>query len=298
MQSRAPVSDFFWLAGLATLLAVAVGAPLDGPWPTFLAATLMLLGGLPHGAFDIALAVRAFRLDLATTGIVLGLYVAVALLMATLWSFAPTLALGLFLMLAAIHFGEDWTMLEPGLLRAMAGASIITAPAIGQPHAVSALFELLANGSAGHLLAQLAIAIAPVALLVTAVGLAIAWRDRFTGWALAQSTSLLCLLIAPPVIGFAIYFVLLHSPRHLGGINEALVGWSHRRLWLYGGCITAFTLAAAALSARGFWSGDPQRFAAEGFRLLSIVAAPHLLLSIAIDRHLKGNKRASRFMVR
>lgn len=285
-----PVPLLFWPASLLALIAAALGLPLDHPTVTFLLAGLMLLGGLPHGAFDIALAARAWRMGpFAMIATVLA-YVGVAAIMATAWSTAPTLALILFLSFSAIHFGEDWTMLEPGLLRAMAGLSVIAAATIGQPQAVTELFALLAP-AAGPGIAGTAIALAPVALLVTLVGLAIAWQGGHRHWALAQATALLCLVTMPPTTGFFLYFVLLHSPRHLDRIDAVLTGWSRGRFWLCGGTVTALTLGIAAWLGPGFWSGDASGFAAEGFRVLSIVAAPHLLLSISMDRHLPWRQR-------
>lgn len=282
-----PVSAFFWLAAFAALAASALGVPLNTPMITFAAAALMLLGGLPHGAFDIAIAMRALRLDRAATAFVLGAYIFVAAAGAALWVFMPTAALALFLIISAVHFGEDWGMLEDGLLRTMAGASIIAAPAIGQPEAVSAFFVLLAGGPQGALLAQISMAAAPVILLVTAVGLLIAAHDGYHKWALAHGAALLCLLITPPVVGFTIYFVLLHSPLHMASLRPSLAGWSRQRFWLYGGAISAVCLLAAAIAGSGLLSGNAANFAADGFRLLAIVAAPHLLLSAVIERQLR-----------
>jgi Brp/Blh family beta-carotene 15,15'-monooxygenase len=259
--------------------------PLDDPDTTYLCAALMMLGGLPHGAFDMALASRAFRLGRRASLIVLAGYLSVAATMALLWAVAPVAALVLFLVISAFHFGEDWTMIAPRLLRAMAGLSIIAAPAIGQPHAVASLFTLMA-GESGALIARLAITLAPVSLLVTAVGLAIAWREGFYRWAAAQATALVGLMVLPPAAGFTLYFVMLHSPRHLGRLHDMLHGWQPLRIAGYGAAITAVTIGGAALLGAGFWTGDPARFAAECFRTLAVVAAPHLLLSVAIDRHL------------
>ncbi len=286
--AKAPlVFVLFWPAALVAAMAAAVGVQLDSPTATYALAGLILLGGLPHGAFDIALATRAWRLGHRATAAIVGAYLGVGAAMALAWFATPSLALVLFLGFSALHFGEDWTMLEAGLLRAMAGLSVIASAAIGQPDDVSALFVLLAP-EGGAMIARAAMALAPVALLVTVVGLVIAWGDGARQWAVAQATALLCLLTMPPTLGFFLYFVLLHAPRHLAGLEQVLPGWSVARLWLYGGAITTLALLFAAVLGPGFWSGDPAGFAAEGFRILSIVAAPHLLLSIAMDRRIAG----------
>ena len=284
-SADAPVPTSFWVVAALTFTLWALALPLDTPAATYLCAALMMLGGLPHGAYDIALATRAFRLGRRAIVLVIAGYLAVAATMALLWAFAPVAALLVFLMISAFHFGEDWTMIAPRLLRAMAGLCIIAAPAIGQPHAVAALFTLMA-GDSGALIAKIAITLAPVSLLVTAVGLAIAWRERCYNWAAAQAAALAGLLVLPPAAGFTLYFVMLHSPRHLARLGDMLHGWSPTRRLRYGAAITALSIAGAAALGSGFWTGDPTRFAAECFRTLAVVAAPHLLLSVAIDRHL------------
>lgn len=280
----ASVPFLFWCAAIAVLGSVAAGAALDGALATLVAAGLMLAGGLPHGAFDIALAMRAFNLSWTAALAVVGLYLAVALIMALTWLVAPILALGLFLAMSALHFGEDWCMLEDSFLRAMAGLSIICAAGIGQPEAVADLFRILAGSSQGFVLGRIALVLAPVVLLVTSVGLAIAWHQGARQWALAQATALLCLMVAPPVIGFATYFVLLHSPRHMRAVTINLAGWTRRHRYLCGAGLTALCIAALLVFGRGFLTGEALVASAETFRLLSIVAAPHLLLSILLER--------------
>lgn len=285
----ASVPVLFWCVAAAVLAALAAGLALDGPMLTLVAAGLMLVGGLPHGAFDIALATRAFNLGWTAALAVVGLYLLVASVMALAWLVAPILALGVFLAMSALHFGEDWSMLDDRFLRAMAGLSIICAAGIGQPEAVADLFRMLAGSSQGFVLGRIALVLAPVVLLVTSVGLAIAWREGARRWALAQATALLCLMLAPPVIGFATYFVLLHSPRHMRAVSINLADWTRHHRYLCGAALTSLCIAALLVCGSGFLSGEALVASAETFRLLSIVAAPHLLLSILMERFVSGH---------
>ena len=284
--SAAPVPVLFWPVALSALTMAAIGARLDGVLLTFLAASLMILGGLPHGAFDIVLARRAFRLHHGGVCAIIAAYLAVASGMLALWAFYPVAALAVFLLFSAFHFGEDWKMLDDPLLRAMGGAAIIAIPCIGQPEATSALFVALAGTAEGALLAKIAVAVAPVAGLVTIVGVAIAWRKGFRMWSLAYVAAMLCLLLTPPVLGFFIYFVLLHSPGHFANAGRTLRDWPALRLGVYGSTISVLCIGVAACLSNGVWSGNATFFAADAFRLLSVVAAPHLLLSTAIENYL------------
>ena len=279
------VSPLFWIAAAALVVAMLVGLKLDGPIATMIATGVFLIGGLPHGAFDIALARRAASTQGRVAIIaILSAYMAVAIGMVVLWALAPVAALVLFLVVAAVHFGDDWNILPEPLLRVAAGAAIIAAPAIGHQAAVAAIFEAMTGGAGGRVVAQVALAIAPVALLVTAVGMASAWRDGARAWAAATATAIAVLLVAPPITGFALFFVFLHSPRHLQPTRAALDDWSTAR-WIGTG-------AGMSLVAVSGWlvltrigplgvSGD---VAANAFQLLAAVAVPHLLLSGWIER--------------
>ena len=115
-SSRVPVPLFFWPACFAFIAASLLDLPLTDNGYLAAAAGMMLLGGLPHGAFDIAIATSTLRLRRSAAMMLLVCYVAVAGGMVLLWAGAPILALSLFLSFAAVHFGEDWRMLEAGLL--------------------------------------------------------------------------------------------------------------------------------------------------------------------------------------
>ena len=290
---RAPVrrGDFvypaYWIAAGALLLATVLRAPLGQPAAVVAATVLFIGGGLPHGAYDIALLRRAVALDRRGLLLVVGGYVAIAVMMVFLWMTAPLVALVLFLLSSAVHFGEDWQMLDEPLLRLAAGAAVIAAPTIGHRVDVSLLFVDMSD-QRGALIAQMVTAAAPVTLLVTAVGIAVAWRNGSRQWAAAMACCLIMLLILPPVVGFALYFVFLHSPRHLVQARTFLGDMSMAR-WL----MTGVVLSGMAIV--GWWglqsfapSPVDATLAAQAFQLLASVAAPHLLLSRWLDRRLQA----------
>ena len=276
----------FWPAA-ACLAAVAVtGVPLAGPAATLIATCIFLGGGLPHGAYDIALLARASRLGLYGLGLAVGGYVAIAAVMAMLWVAAPLIALLVFVAVAAVHFGEDWTMIDEPLLKVAAGTAIIAAPAIGHPAEVARLFVMMVAGPGGETVARVLIAVAPVALLVTGVGIVAAWRTGARQWATATVLAISALVLAPPVAGFALFFVFLHSPRHLAAARITLGAVSHR-WWLATGA--AMSLAAGGgwlIFAMGLARHLPADVTAQAFQLLATVALPHLAFSRWIEGRL------------
>ena len=294
------VYPVYWVAAVALIVATLLGLPLGQPAAVVAATIVFIGGGLPHGAYDIALLRRAVALDrsraglaggglagggLARVGLVVGGYVATALLMVSLWLTMPLVALVLFLAVAAVHFGEDWAMLEEPLLRVAAGAAVIGAATIGHPSAVSAVFVAMSDPRAA-VVARIVTAIAPVALLVTLVGIALAWRQGSRHWASAMAVCLGLLIVLPPVAGFALFFVFLHSPRHLAQTRVLLRDMTRAR-WIGTGALLS------GVAILGWWGVrviapsrfDPS-FGAQAFQLLASVAVPHLLLSRWLERRL------------
>lgn len=287
------VRPAFWLAAIALALTLAARLPLDGRTATSIATLVFVGGGMPHGAYDIALLLRATQLGRRGLSLAVGGYILIASVMAALWIAVPLVALVLFIAVAAVHFGEDWTMLDESLLKVAAGTAIVAVPAIAHPTDVARLFAEMAGSEDGAMVARAMIAVAPVALLVTAVGITIAWRDGARRWAAATAIALVALIVAPPVAGFALYFVFLHSPRHLDDARLALKGVS-RPWWLATGAIMSslaiggWLLFAASLSR--FLTPDRT---AQAFQLLATVAVPHLLFSRWIERRIEQSGRSS-----
>ena len=291
-KPRAPIGrgafvhPAFWLAAAALGVAMILRAPLSQPTAIAIATIVMIGGGLPHGAFDIALLRRAASLDRSALVLAVGGYAAIVALMALLWIVAPLLALVLFLAVSAFHFGEDWPMIDVALLRFAAGAAVIAAATIGHPAGVAALFVAMSDPRAA-VVAKGVIAAAPVALLVTSVGVATAWRNGNRQWAAAMTVCLALLVLLPPVAGFALFFVFLHAPRHLAQSRNALRDMSQTRWLATGALVSAATLI-------GWWAQQrlapwqiKESLAAQAFQLLASVAVPHLVLSRWLEKRLE-----------
>lgn len=279
------VYPVYWIAAAMLVLATVSGYPIDTPRAVALATMLFIGGGLPHGAYDIALLRRAVALHPDRLTLVVAGYVLIALLMATAWMTVPLLALMLFLAVAAVHFGEDWQMLDEPLLRCAAGAAVIAAATFGHPADVAALFVTMSDPRAA-VIAKVVVAAAPVALLVTTIGVVLAWRDGSRHWAAAMAVCLALLVLLPPVWGFALFFVFLHSPRHLAETRSAL-GDMTRARWLATGAALSVLAVLGWLAVHLFAPPHKtQPMVAQAFQLLASVAVPHLLLSRWLQRRL------------
>jgi len=98
--------------------------------------------------------------------------------------------------------------------------------------------------------------------------------------AMADFVALLVLsYVAPPLVYFALYFCLLHSPRHLIGIFRSADTNHHKRLAKMMAVYTLLTLVPIGLLA-GYWFD----LAADALYLrlvfigLAAVTVPHMLL--------------------
>lgn len=274
---RSTVPRLFWPAAAMAAYVGAVSPNLNPDLVTAAALWLMLIGGLPHGAYDIATGRRALMLDGKNAILLLLAYISIALLMAAIWLLSPGLALSIFLLSAAIHFGQDWENLDTGLLRATAGASVICVPAIFQPEEVAQLFVAMV-GAHGEMISRIAVACAPVAILVMLTALARAFLQGDREWTLAQATSFIGLALLPPALGFTLFFVFLHSPLHMREVRRSLPDWASMRLALYGMGFCGLGLLGGLVFFGELLSDIPSEALASGFKILSILAAPHLLL--------------------
>ncbi|KQM62784.1 hypothetical protein ASE75_14350 [Sphingomonas sp. Leaf17] len=280
------VFSAYWVVA-AVLAALAVsGYPLDTSAAVTIAGIVFIGGGLPHGAYDIALLRRAIALRPDRMVAVVTGYALIALLMAGLWMAMPLLALVLFLIVAAVHFGEDWEMLDEPLLRGAAGAAVIAAPTIGHADGVAALFVAMSD-TRSIVIAQIVIAAAPVILLVTVVGVVLAWRNGGRRWASAMTLCLVLLVLLPPVWGFALFFVFLHSPRHLAQTRVALGDMTLARWVATGAALSLLTVLGWLVIRRLAPYGDSPPMVAQAFQLLASVAVPHLLLSRWLQRRVE-----------
>ena len=268
----------YWVAAAALLTATVLGVSLGQPMVVAAATVLFVGGGMPHGAYDIALLRRTVAIDRHGISLVVTCYVGLVLAMALLWASLPLVALVVFLITSARHFGEDWSALDEPLLRFAAGAAVIAAATIGHPEAVSMLFVGMSDARA-QVIVDVIIAAAPVTLLVTAVGIWAAWHEGSRHWATAMVLCLGLLILLPPVIGFALFFVFLHSPRHLDQTRVLLSDLTVIQWWTIGGALSGVAIIGWIALQHLLPPHADATLTTGAFQLLAAVALPHLVLS-------------------
>jgi Brp/Blh family beta-carotene 15,15'-monooxygenase len=214
------------------------------------ALACVVIIGLPHGAFDGAIA-RHLGYGRGWRGLTsfIGLYLGLAAAVVVFWIWQPALALGLFLLLSAVHFGygdaTGATAVSRMVQIAAHGGVAVFGISLFHLQQVTPLFAALTGGdvAVAVLMAELfPLTMIPVAglYLICAIREA-ALRPRLV------ELALLCLLlsIVPPLVGFALYFCVIHTGRHMQHI------WQHLR----GRATPRHILGEAALFTVASWAG-------------------------------------------
>lgn len=270
-------------ASLIALALAAAGVPLNSPTITIAACAAMLLFGLPHGAFDLALIKRAHVNQRLPA--VVALYLFCAFAMYGLWQTAPVMALLAFFVLSIIHFAEDWTSRMPPLLAHGAATAVLSAPALLHQETITGLFALLVGDTASQLFGAIATLIAPVSLATAGVATLVLWIDGHRGHAMATAMALCTMMLLPPLIGFALFFCLMHSPTQFAAAQHLLV-WNRVRQWApVVAPLTCAALGIAVVVFDGFATFTlTNAMVATAFTTLSILTLPHLAVPLIMDR--------------
>jgi beta-carotene 15,15'-dioxygenase len=289
-QYSVPRHLLFPVAVLTLLLTNVFSPALVSASATVFATGMILIAGIPHGTLDIEIAAARFgRFDpLEKAAMILG-YVLGAGLMAFLWFVSPAAALVSFLAISVVHFGGDWRGRVDPFLAIMIGWAIISTPALSHPEAVTSIFTTLAGKAAGGAIASLLACTAAPALLGSIVFL---WSDIGRG-AYVRAVNVGCCLIAalalPPLVSFALYFCLLHSPRHL---SEAFQEASALSMTKKASVSVAVTCLSFGLGVLLFLGSEPvsldSGIVLSGFQLLSILTVPHFALEMILNSPSRG----------
>ena len=269
------------IAALASSAFIALGPQ------SLIALTAVVLIGLPHGAFDgaVALALGYGKSVKSMLGFILG-YIAIAASVVLFWMMFAELALILFLTISVLHFGIGDRQSGGWLTRTTQtishGGLVVIGISILHRTEVEPIFVYLV-GSETVLLWQF-LNIASFGLLVVLIAYLVqafmqpAIRIRF-----AELAGLgLAYYLLPPLVGFALYFCGVHSVRHLR------YTWLKLRARKYGVrtlvlLALSFTLASWGAGILIFWQ-MPTTEMLDGTILqiifigLAALTVPHMLL--------------------
>jgi lycopene beta-cyclase len=205
-----------------SLLLIAVFGS-ENFWVEFLSLGILLLGliaiGIPHGALDHLVESCVFGTKRFLN--FLGLYLLMMGLMATIWMFHPTLALLIFLIYSAIHFGQtdgiEWGM--SNIVSWIWGGTLLFY--ILGSHQEEASLILASLGYAGT------IPSANVFIFVPWFLIALYHKQ----WSMFITLTWLSLTAMVPLIyAFGLYFIFQHSALGWGHLRQRLK-LTHFQMW-------------------------------------------------------------------
>ena len=262
------------------VLLVGIATPaLSSSGATGMACVLLLVFGLPHGALDIA-TIR--RIAPNAQQLVVGTYLAAAATMFVVWWISALAGLAVFYTVSIIHFADDWQNDHERFFGSAIALALLSAPTILHGDDLQGLFVALTNDHRAAFLANILELVAPVSIAIALVGLA---TMRSPQRSIAGFCGLVAMLILPPVIGFAVFFCLFHSPRHF---RE---GWAALGSNVASGTtvrVVAMTLAGFGIAAMIYAvSGQlrlPTSLFAASMMTLSVLTVPHMLSQTILER--------------
>jgi Brp/Blh family beta-carotene 15,15'-monooxygenase len=239
---------------------------------------LAVLAGLPHGAFDLHIAKR-LGLCASPTQVALWLlkYVSLSAAMIAFWLLSPSLALSLFLLISALHFGRDNFAHQP-LAATCLGLIIIGLPLLFAPATVATIFsQLLLSPAQAELLVTVFSALCWAAIVIL-LGVMLTSKPPQRELIVLLLALLVTAWLAHPLVYFALYFSLSHSPRHLRQQWLQLSHAERRPALLLVSLFTVLPIIAAVLATpllSGHWS---ERIITLVFIGLAALTMPHMML--------------------
>ncbi len=264
-----------WLVVGATLWL----PPLDSQSQLALMSPIILLLGVPHGALDIVFVQQRTGIRSAAGWSLFTIaYLAAASLVVILWWASPGVFLVAFLIASALHFSGDPEGKTPLAMRLLYGGAFIFCPLTLHAAEVEQLFAFLAGGPAAQtIVVALQWAAWPWVAAMGAAAMVSASR------ALPRSIELVSLAamltVAPPLIGFTLFFCGMHSVRHVLRTRDyASAGtWGHLvhiAAWPMAGTLVGIALAG--------WLSDGMSFDARLAQLLFVglaaLTVPHMVV--------------------
>ena len=256
-----------WLPPLRTQLQLAMLAPV------------ILLLGVPHGALDVV-----FVRQLAGVRSVAGwslftlAYVAVAASIVLLWWLAPGIFLVLFLLVSVFHFSGDPEGRTPVLLRTLYGGAVVFCPLALHAAEVTQLFAFLAGWPAAQTIVMVLRSAAWP--WTAAIFLAAVVGARRAPVRSIEVLSLAALLaFTPPLIGFTLFFCVMHSARHVLRTRDYSTAGTFGALLRVARWPMLATLAGAAIAVGGY-SGRPLdlQLVQVLFVGLAALTVPHMIV--------------------
>lgn len=249
------------------------------------ALMFVVLIGLPHGAFDGAIATHLSAKKSGFTSIkFFAYYCFTTFLVVALWVALPGVMLGLFLIISMIHFGWGDTINRSGITFFVQVIVHGGMPIFGIVYfhnaEVAPIFNILTFG-APYIALQLSELAAPIIMALVVVYAGLALQNRLLRWRFAELLAITALIaLLPPLVGFAFYFCFIHTSRHMRKIWLVLSSATSSKALIKQA--TVYTIGSWCFGAVAFFSIGNGNIHAELVQIIFIglaaLTVPHMIL--------------------
>jgi beta-carotene 15,15'-dioxygenase len=276
-ELRAPVA----FAGTTAVVMMSLLGWSPSPMLSLLIAVAAVVAGMPHGALDVVLGPRMFGSRRFFPA-----YGALAALVVAGWVASPAIALVAFLAASWAHFGlgdtHDWPLgAHAACARAAAtGGLVLGMPLAAHPRTVAPIFDALLLGRGAFSVSDARLwGAAMLVVAVPAAAASMVMHVRSRQWDGAAELLLLAALGATtaPLVAFAVYFALWHSPRHLVAARAT-------KEMLTPTIAASVATVAAAAAAWVVLRPTAETAAQVVFIGLAALTLPHLLVTAVLHR--------------
>lgn len=254
----------------------------------------VVLIGLPHGAFDGAIAACLGQAERPGTLIrFIILYVALAGFVVGLWLVFPISSLIAFLVISIIHFGLGDAPAKKGWLRYVqvvvhGGVVVAGISQIHRPE-VNVIFSYLVGGDTALVWIAIDVASVMIAIALAIYAWEALWDVRWRFGFLEAGLLILIFGAMQPLVGFAFYFCCVHSARHLWSVWKAVKAEFSYPMLLVGAMAFTFVSWGAGVVAF-WWSASFMEVESALFRVvfigLAALTVPHMVL---VDGFFRAN---------
>lgn len=293
---------------MITFAVFSGGEGVDIEYQLLISLGLIAFVGIPHGAIDHVLYLKEAK-DKRPARFYAG-YLGTLLVYLVLWIFFPRLSLSLFLLVSAFHFGQSQLVDKisgPGLwknmLSLMWGASILSG-LIVYNHAEITHFSSQQYDSA-YLLPVFDLVVHKWILyissaLVLGSFIALTALKRIKLEQTLFEIYIICLIhlafyLLPSLIGFTLYFAILHSGKvlheeydYLKSRSEKMSVWRFIRMLVPYSLLSLF--GAVIIAVLSYYDVLPVSMSLLILVLISVLTLPHsVVMDIFYSRYLGGS---------
>ncbi len=288
MQYRAG-ARLGWLGWLALLVGIdAAFGPFGDAVYLAPIATLFVVLGVPHGAFDLWIFQRAYSGHPKL--LFLAGYVLLVISMLGLWRLSPSTAFVAFLALSVHHFGEgDLPDGFPRFKKIVRGAFFVALPLLAHGEAVAPIVRAMGVRYEPSASAAFA-AITSIVLAQIPIILHSGWStQRQVEELIYVATWCIAFIQLPPLVSFGLYFCLWHAVGHLKDLRQRFtpsradrssLDW---RTWLPYAVAPNLVLLYAA--SRPQDASTVEDFASFALMLTASLTLPHAVLVTLMRKH-------------